>query len=164
MLKRGKDKLFVFWDANIFLAYLNNEPQSHIIEDIWTEIRKNGKSRIITSALTEVEVYYLAEERGTLSTGAEAAINNVFNDSSILSVEVNRQIAQAGRSLIRFSFSQGWKLTTFDAVQLATASWVNQNQFPISEIQTLDGKLHKLSQHVGIDITLPSINQPSLNV
>ena len=48
---------YTYWDASVFLAYLNNEPgRADIIEVLLDQIARSRTKRLVTSALTVVEV------------------------------------------------------------------------------------------------------------
>ncbi|HRQ39046.1 MAG TPA: type II toxin-antitoxin system VapC family toxin [Chloroflexota bacterium] len=158
---------FIYWDSNVFLAYLNGEDgRVNIIDDLWNEIEKEKSDRIITSVATSIEVFCASYEkkRGKLDPSVEVIIREMFyNQSIILCVETSSAIADISRNLLRFAISKSWALRTFDALELATAKWVHENVHNVDEFHTYDDKLEKFGPQIGIKIAQPHVMQPSLS-
>lgn len=154
------NRLF-YWDANLFLAYLNNEPtRVNVLEAIMGEISQSKKDRIVTSVLSKVEVAWVATENinRALNTEEEAKIDSLWNDASIIEiVDFNDEITYIARSLKRRAMIRGWELKTNDAIHLATAEWVGA-----SEMNTYDCRLYKFSEMIGIVVKIPIAEQPKL--
>ena len=151
-----------YWDANIFLYYLNGDSEKlPTLDAILEDISKNGKDKIVTSVLSKVEVAWVASEKNTraLSQDEEARIDALWNDSSVIElVDFNDEITHIARSLLRRSMARGWDgLKTNDAIHLATAEWVGAN-----EEHTYDAKLFRYSELIGLDIKTPVAEQPRL--
>ena len=157
---------FYYWDSNIFLAYLNNEPgRANIIEDLWKEIEKEKHDRIVTSTATSVEIFFTAHEKkqGKLDPLIESTIQSLFNNQAVVyPVETSLVIAEISRKLMRFAMSKAYALKTFDALELATAKWVHDKVHSIEEIHTYDDKLKKFEAFLDIKIANPHVIQPSL--
>lgn len=157
---------FIYWDSNVFLAYLNGEAgRVNIIEDLWNEVEKGKNDRIITSVATSIEVFCAAYEKkgGKLDPSVESIIQQMFhNPSVVILAETSNAIADISRNLLRFAISKSWALRTFDALELATAKWANENVHYIDEFHTYDNKLMKFEAQIGIKIDQPHVNQPSL--
>ncbi len=48
---------FIYWDANVFLSYINNLPdRMPVLDAILEEIESSKNDRIVTSVLSKVEV------------------------------------------------------------------------------------------------------------
>lgn len=154
------NRLF-YWDANIFLSYLNNEPTKILtLEAILENISQSKKDKIVTSVLSKVEVAWVATEKlnRSLDKNEEDRIDDLMNDSSVIElIDFNEEITHIARSLLRRSMAKGWGLRTNDAIHLATAEWVGAY-----EMNTYDDKLFKYNEFIGLDVKIPSTVQPKL--
>lgn len=152
----------LYWDTDVFLAYLNKEnDRLPTIEAIFEEIGKIKEDKIITSVITEVEVAYIAQEKlnRILLQDEEERIDSLWGDISVIEiVEFNDEIAFIARRLIREGIVKGWRLRTFDAIQLATAKWAQA-----TELNTYNlGDFKKYEEIIGIQIRTPYTEQPKL--
>ncbi len=153
------NRLF-YWDANLFLSYLNDDPtRVPTLEAILDEISNNGKDKIVTSVLSKVEVAWVATEKynRALDPDEEARIDALWNDPVIEFVDFNDEITYITRSLLRRAMSRGWGLRTNDAIHLASAEWVGA-----IEMNTYDDRLFKYSELIGLDVKNPIAVQPKL--
>ncbi len=156
------NKLY-YWDANVFLYYLNGDSEKMPVLDAILDgiADANNKDRIVTSVLSKVEVAWVANERKSrsLSREEEARIDDLWNDSSVIElVDFNDEITHIARSLLRRSMSKGWDgLRTNDAIHLATAEWVGA-----IEMHTYDARLYKYNELIGLDVKQPTTIQPRL--
>jgi len=153
---------FFYWDANMFLYYLNDDPSKiPTLEAILDDISNSNSDKIVTSVLSKVEVAWVAseKEKRALSTEDEARIDAFWNDPSIIEmVDLNEEITHIARSLLRRSMSRGWDgLKPNDAIHLATAEWVGA-----AEVHTFDTRLFRYSELIGLDIKEPVAQQPRL--
>ena len=150
-----------YWDANVFIYYLNNDPHKiKTLEAILDEIQKSGKDKIITSAISKVEVAWAASEKlnRALSKDEEHKIDNLWNDPSIIEiVDLNDEITYIARRILREAMIKTWKPKTNDAIHLASAEWVGA-----AEMHTYDTKLYKYNQLIGIVVKAPAAKQPKL--
>ena len=156
------DRRLLYWDSGVFLSYLNENPQRlPILEAILDEVEKSKQDKIVTSAITKVEIAWVAHEKlnRVLDPQEEERIDSLWNDSSIVEViEFNDEIALIARSLMREGMLNGWKLRTFDAIQIASAEWVQAtelNTYNLSDFQKFEGM-------IGIPIRNPFVAQPKL--
>lgn len=156
------DKRLLYWDTDVFLSYLNEHPQRlPILEAILDEVEKSKQDKIVTSAITKVEISWVAHEKlnRVLDPEEEKRIDSLWNDSAIVEViEFNDEIALIARSLMRGGMMNGWKLRTFDAIQIASAEWVQAtelNTYNLSDFK-------KFEEMIGIPIRNPYANQPKL--
>lgn len=158
------DNSLVYWDSCLFLSYINDEPnRASVIEDLWDKIEhENGK--VITSTIAIVEVAYASYERSSsfLSAEIQNKINEIWIDPTISLVEVNQQIAELAKKLIRDAIPNNWKLKSKDAVHLASALWIDRNISKVNEFCTYDDKLTKYEPMIGIHIREPHVDQPRL--
>lgn len=156
---------YLYWDSCVFLAYLNEEPgRVRAIEDLWEEIANEEKSRIVTASISIVEVVVAAHEKNQsqLSKEVEKKLDAMWDDPSVLTVDVPEIVMREARVLIRNSIPQGWRLKCNDAIHLATAMWVHKNINALDEFNTYDGHLKKYEAMTGLQIREPSILQPKL--
>jgi len=86
----------LYWDSDVFLAYLNMDTNRlPIIEAIFEEVEKSN-NKIITSVITKVEVAWVAHEKlqRILNQDEEERIESLWSDSSVIEiVEFNDEIA-----------------------------------------------------------------------
>jgi predicted nucleic acid-binding protein len=156
------DNRFIYWDANIFISYLNGESDRlPTLDAILEDVSKDNKDKIVTSVLSKVEVAWVANERIThvLSAEDEGRIDALWNDPSVIElIDFNDEITHIARSLLRRSISRGWDgLKPNDAIHLATAEWVGA-----IEMNTYDSKLFRYGDLIGLDVRPPIAVQPRL--
>lgn len=151
----------IYWDANVFIHYLNNDPDKiQVLQAILEEVQKNNKDKIVTSVLSKVEVAWVASEKlhRALSLEEEEKIDGLWNDTSVIEmIDFSDDITHIARSLMRRSMIKGWKLKIMDAIHLASAEWVTA-----IEMQTYDDRLYKYSDLIGISVKEPAALQPKL--
>ncbi len=153
----------VYWDACVWQTYVNGEPLDRlpIIDQILLESAKDdGAVRLFTSEVSKVEVAFVVYEQqaGKLDPNAEAAIDGLWADRSALDItEYHALLGSTARWLIRTAVGKGWALKPMDAIHLATAKWLN-----VDEFHTYDERLFKFSQDVGFGIMRPNLLQPPL--
>jgi predicted nucleic acid-binding protein len=153
---------YIYWDANVFLSYVNSIPDRVPILDAILEGMESSKTdRIVTSVVSKVEVAWVAHEKlnRILNKEEEARIDAIWNNSEVVEmVDFNDEIALAARKLMREGMARGWKLTTNDAIHLASAQWVGA-----MELQTYDkDDMPRFSQLLGLTICEPHVIQPKL--
>jgi predicted nucleic acid-binding protein len=156
---------FCYWDSNIFLAYINQEPgRVGTIDSLWEEIEKENGGKVVTSTVSIVEVAAAAQERiqKQLDAQAELKIDGMWQDPTVLLVESPEVVMRIARKLIRDALPAGWRLHPKDAIHLATAVWVDRNVHSVTEFHTYDGKLAKFNAMTGLTICEPNIAQPRL--
>lgn len=153
---------FIYWDANVFLSYLNNDKERiPTLEALLEAVESSKIDRIVTSVISKVEVAWVAQEKTNriLTIEEEKRIDEMWENAEIFEmVDFNNDIALKARTLMREGLLQGWKLKTNDAIHLASAQWVGA-----IELQTYDLKdFQKFSTLVGMDIREPHTIQPKL--
>jgi len=151
---------YVYWDACVFLDYLNNSPgRADVIADVLAQVERS-KDKVMTSVLSRVEVAYVQEEslRHALEPQAEARVDALWSDSSVIEiVEVNTEIAVLARQMLREALRRGWKLKPLDAVHLGTAKWGGAREF-----HTYDADLFKYEEVIECKISEPYVSQGRL--
>lgn len=153
---------FIYWDANVFVSYLNNDSERiSTIEAILEVVESSKIDRIVTSVVSKVEVAWVAQEKisRVLTNDEEKRIDDMWENAEIFEmIDFSNDIALKARKLMREGLSRGWKLRTNDAIHLASAQWVGA-----IELQTYDLKdFQKFSELVGIEIREPHAIQPKL--
>jgi len=153
---------FIYWDANVFLSYLNDDPERvPVLEAILEAIESSKTDRIVTSVLSKVEVAWIAHEKldRILDREEEARIDEMWNNPDIVElVDFSDEIALKARKFMREGMGMGWKLRTNDAIHLASAQWVGA-----IELHTYDlDDLQKYSQLLNLIICNPHAIQPKL--
>jgi len=156
------EQRFFYWDANVFLSYLNNDPDRFpTLEAILENIETSKKDRIVTSVISKVEVLWVAHEKlnRALSRDEESRIDSMWDNPDVIEmVEFNDEIALMARKAMREGMIKGWRLRTNDAIHLASAQWV-----AAIELRTYDMKqFGKYDEMLGLVICEPHVIQPKL--
>jgi len=157
---------FIYWDACVFLSYLNGNPDRlPTIDALLEEAKRDGSKKIVTSILSVVEVAYAAAEKASqvLDPQAEGAIDALWEDiSTVEIVELHERIARRARELVRQAMAQGWSLKVPDAIHLATAQWVRAHQFHTYDEQLTLKRAAECSAAIECPISEPLVSQPRL--
>jgi predicted nucleic acid-binding protein len=130
-----------YWDANVFLNYVNGVPDHMPDLDALLDAGQRGEILILTSTISIVEVAFAASEQlgGPMNDDAEAAIDDLWMPPSpIRLVEFSAVVARGARSLMREARGRGWSLKPNDAIHLATARQMGVAKFNTYEKVTLD--------------------------
>jgi predicted nucleic acid-binding protein len=142
-----------YWDACVFLAWLNGEPGRASVVDSLLRSARVGELSIVTSVLSIAEVAFAAAEKksGALSPAMLAAIDKLWEPpSSVTLVEVHRQIATDARDLMRAATPDGRVLRAPDAIHLSTARRTKCDEF-----LTYDPGLNKYAGVIGLPVREP---------
>ena len=148
----------IYWDANVFISYVNARPNHMPVIDALMEQSLNGEITIYTSALSRVEVAFADSEQQAraLSPEIENQINRFWEDeSAITSIEILPAITLIARRLIRDGLTRGWSLKPPDAIHLATASWLLGEGISVDEFHTYDASLFRYADVMRFDILEP---------
>jgi predicted nucleic acid-binding protein len=160
-----KTTRYIYWDSCVFLAYVNEEPgRVQVIRDIWDEIANSKDSKIVTATVSVVEAASGGREkaRKQLDPQVEAILDDMWRDPSVLLVDLSTKVIFMARKLVRDAIPYGWSLQPPDAIQLATAEWVDRYVKPLAGFHTYDARLKKYSAMIGPQISEPYIAQPRL--
>lgn len=103
-----------YWDANVCLAYLNEEPGSDGCQIVLDDA-ENGKIEIVISALTIAEVLNFRGKSAIPKSESEA-IRQFFRNSFFLTVDLDRYIAELAQDVV-WDFG----IKPRDAIHVATA-------------------------------------------
>lgn len=125
-------KSAVYWDANAFLALINNDKTPAEMDGcnaVW-EGAVRGKILIMTSTFTNAEVIYM---KGTpkLDPSKRQRVANFFRQPFIIQRPVTRRISELARDVVWDS-----NVKPKDAVHISTAGF-----YRIPEFHTFDGPL-----------------------
>jgi predicted nucleic acid-binding protein len=123
-----------YYDSGVFIGFLNEEPDN--FEDCRNILLAAEQEYIelYTSAFTMSEVVYIKKEQSVLQQ--ENIINQLFSNESIKLVQFERETAEINRYLMRT-----YKLTTLDALHLATAIRIKVDYFNTTDTKSLIKKV-----------------------
>ena len=151
----------VYWDANVFLSYINGVPDRlPTLDALLQSSASGGGIRIYTSTLSVTEVAFAASEREqrTLDPAMEQKIDDIWRPNGPVTIVIGRQ----ARDLMRGAITNGWSLKPYDADHLATAQWLSKTNIGVDEFHTYDDRLVKYGSIVGFKIVHPYISAPKL--
>ncbi len=150
--------IYYLWDACIFLAYFNNEPErADTVAALLEEIRESrGQRKIAASVLSQIEVAYSAQEmsENALDGPIDDRIQSFWRSDLIELVDVNPWIADKARTVIRKARLLGFQVRSIDATQIATALWLSA-----VELFSYDPHLKRLDSQFGVRIRDPYVTQ-----
>ena len=156
----------VYWDANVFLSYINGVPERLPTLDALLESSASGGGiRIYTSTLSVTEVAFATSEqkRGVLDPAMEQKIDSLWEPSGPVTLaDFHIGIGRQARDLMRGAITNRWSLKPYDANHLATAQWLSKMDISVDEFHTYDDRLVKYGSIVGFKIVRPYISAPKL--
>ena len=155
----------IYWDANAFLSYVNEEGSRMPVLAAILDRAEKGEIQLRTSEISRAEVAFGASEQTqrALDAATEELIDNLWDDTeTLLMVEYHSDIGNRARALMRYAITQGWSLKPLDAIHLATAQWLVNNGVKVDEFHTYDGGLVKYAQIVGCTICEPHTAEPRM--
>lgn len=154
----------IYWDACVFLEYVNGVPEHLAHIDVFLEQSLNGKQiQIVTSTVSITEVAFAQSEQDgqVLDEAVEDRISQLWAPHSpVKLIEFHALIAEYAKNLMRHAITQqpqSWKLKPLDAIHLATAKIHGAQEF-----HTYDPKLKKYETYLGIPIGPPISATPRL--
>ncbi len=106
----------VYWDANCFLSYLQEEQQTYKMCEGVIEEAHAGNILIVTSVFTITEVLGGGSSK-LITRETQTEIDKFFKSSFITVVNVDRSLAEYARSLI-----WDYNIPKKDSIHIATAS------------------------------------------
>jgi predicted nucleic acid-binding protein len=105
-----------------------------------------------------VEFSVIESDIKALNDDIEQQIDSLWSDNSVIQlIEFHDSISSIARDIIRKGLPIGWKLKPMDAIQLASAKWINSKEF-----YTYDPQLKRYTDIIGCKICEPYIEQPKL--
>ncbi len=127
----GKKK--IYWDANIFLAWLQDEQQwgTVIMGGIEDTVRKvhNNEIVLFTSFMTQTEVF-----ESKMSQKAKGLWENVFKRKNVKMISGDQRVGALSSFIRDYYNRKSIKIKSPDAIHLATAIIYGADEF-----HTLDG-------------------------
>lgn len=154
----------IYFDANVFLAYVGNEEgRADTVQMLLDEARR-GEIEIVTSVLSIAEVAYGAHERDQgLTEAGEEAIEQLWTPASpITLVDVSQAVTRNARTMIRKAKAQNLSgIRGADAIHLATA-----RMFGCNVIFTYEGEARRERWQLIGEVTTsePVTNTPQLGL
>ena len=148
----------IYWDANAFLSYVNEEDQRMPALDAIMSSAERGEIQLHTSEIARAEVAFGASEqtRRALDAATEQVIDRLWSGTAaVVMVEYYAEIGNRARGLMRDAIPRGWSLKPLDAIHLATAQWLVDNGVRIDEFHTYDRSLEKYANIVGFTVCEP---------
>ncbi|HEY4300200.1 MAG TPA: type II toxin-antitoxin system VapC family toxin [Candidatus Didemnitutus sp.] len=137
-----------YWDSSVFCSFFNKEQgRTDTVSDLLKDAH-SGKSEIITSSFTLVEVLKLKDGK-PITVKQEQQLEDFFQYPFIKIVNAERGICERAR---QFVWKHGMKPK--DAVHMATAEFANKI-VTINELFSWDGDFTKLNGKIaGITFAL----------
>ena len=157
MLERPKT---IYWDANCFLAYVNEETDRVAVLESLLESSARGEVDLHTSAISQVEAAFGFWERETraLDPNVESVLDSLWSDPEVVDiVGYDDEIGLAARNMIRDVLARGWSLKAMDAIQLASAQSLLSGGVAVDEFHTYDRSLFKYADIAGFPIIEPRV-------
>ncbi len=148
----------VYWDACVFLSYVNGIPER--LSHLDPMLAKSGKAhQLVTSTMSVVEVAFakVEQDNKALDADTDRKISGLWAGPAVILVEFFPLIAMEARQMIREALPKGWALKPMDAIHLATAKRLGALEF-----HTYDDKLLKYAATVGLKICEPIDPSPEL--
>jgi predicted nucleic acid-binding protein len=141
----------VYWDACVFLSYINNEKGRVQNLEALLDRAEKGEIEIVTSTVSIAEVAFAAAEQvgHILDASVEQQIAKLWGPPIKL-VEFHAAIGARAAALSRTALTNGWSLKPLDAVHLSTAE-----QMAVGEFHTYDSGLVKYSAAIGVSVIEP---------
>lgn len=127
---KGKKK--IYWDACIFLAWLQNEPcKPGVMEGIEETVRQvhNNEVILFTSIMTQTEVL-----ESKMSKAAGTKFENLFKRRNVLWVNHDPRVGRLSHDIRDYYAQRGINISQADSVHLASAIL-----YEADEVHTLDG-------------------------
>lgn len=157
------DRVRLYWDANVFLSYINAiSDRLRDIEAILEQARR-GEIQIITSVISVAEVAFAASEQQSraLDSDTEERIDALWAlGSPVQLVDVHLLIAEKAKALQRAGVPQAWTgLRSCDAMHLATAQHEE-----VQEMHTYEPRLERYAAAIGRPVRRPIAAQPLLGL
>ncbi len=144
----------IYWDANCFLSYINEDPRwLPTLEILLEDANIHGAIEIVTSVISVAEVAFaaVAKLNRALSPGEEATIDSFWTSPGIALVEVNERVARLGREIKRDDAPKGRTgKRTADILHVATARLMR-----VQEMHTTDGDMKKYDNLYGFPVKDP---------
>ena len=127
-----RNKMVIYWDTCVFLAWIKNEIRNpgemdgvvEIVRSVWRE-----EVVLITSTLTRAEILYSKVDKSAIEK-----YSNLMRRPNVLALDLDVPISELTSEIRDFYIATDFELLTPDAIHLATAIQYNADEF-----QTFDG-------------------------
>lgn len=152
----------IYLDANVLLAYVNDEADRADTVQSLLENAEDGIVRLFTSYLSIAEVAYIAsDQEPSGAADDEASIDGLWTPSSpIRLAEVSMPVARTARSVIREArLNRIRSVRSVDAIHLASAELNHCDHFFTYEKKSTRTAWSTLIQP---DISEPYVDKPHL--
>ncbi len=157
------DRVRLYWDACVFLSYINELPDRLRDIEALLEQAQRGEIQIVTSVVSVAEVAFAASEQQAhaLDDKQEERIARLWAlGSPVQLVDVHMLVAEKARLIQRSGVPEGWTgLRSPDAIHLATAQHED-----VTEVNTYDPGWDKYASVIGRPIRRPVAVQPQLGL
>lgn len=149
----------LYFDASVYLAFLNNEPDRASVVESLLEEAEQGSVRIFSSTVSLTEVVYLRSLGESLNHAEiDAQIDKLLQNPSITTlIQLTAEIGVMAREFVRSQPARDSALQVRDAIHLATAAQANVDYFCV-----YDADFHPFREHVDFEIGEPSISSPRM--
>ena len=144
-----------YWDACIFLHYVNATPDYLSVLDTLVDEAEQERVKVYTSTLSVAEVAFGQSEQaeGRLDAEIEAKIDGLWHPGSFVQPlqELHFFIVRSARDINRAILSKrgnGHGIKAADAIHLASAK-----RLKVGEFHTTDKKLLALQNEMGAELT-----------
>jgi predicted nucleic acid-binding protein len=127
----------VYWDSDVFISFLQQEPGRYTVLRHWIERAENGEVQIVASAFSLCEVARVDDD--LLPAEQEELIVEFFGNPYILIQQLDEFVAQRTRAIVR-----ELRISAKDAVHIASAI-----QADVPVMHTYEKKLIAHSGKVG---------------
>ncbi len=154
------DRWVVYWDADVFLHYIEGTPQYIGVLDALLKSASDGDIEIVTSIISIGEVAYDTAEMKAqaLDADIETKLDALWDDRSVINlINVSHFVMYEARQMIRQAVADGKELYVNDAIHLASAKRVNAAEF-----HTYRGDLNIFNPYIPFSVKLPSTDRPML--
>ena len=139
-MPRGSKPTY-YWDACIFLAWLQDEVRAPGEMDGVSEVASvvsRGEANLVTSVMTRTEVL-----ESSLTAAARRKFDEIFKRSNIYQLDVTQSVSSVAHEIRDHYHRIGRNVKTPDATHLATAI-----THKVTEFQTFDNKMLNLNGNV----------------
>ncbi|HEV7747578.1 MAG TPA: PIN domain-containing protein [Pyrinomonadaceae bacterium] len=129
-MKTGRE--IIYWDACIFLAWLQNEPcEPGVMEGIEETVRQvnDNEAVLVTSVMTQTEVL-----ESKMSRDAQTKFENLFKRRNVVWINHDTRIGKLSHDIRDYYDQRSVKLSSPDSIHLASAIL-----YDVSVLYTLDG-------------------------
>ncbi len=157
------DQPRIYWDACVFLTYVEHFPEERMpILDALVASALAKEIALYTSTVSIAEVAFATAERvgRVLDPDVEAKIDALWDDRAVVKlVDFHPLIGRQARELMRSALLAGRSVKPLDAIHLATAQ-----RMVVAEFHTYDQRLLRFAASVNLDFPVlePFARHPRL--